>query len=542
MEDPYRTTTIRLLCNTKTAGGVIGHLGHYIKQLVRTTGAKIKLQEPHFKCCERVISVTGTLHQDRSIMLGGEKWKMSQLQEALLRVFERVLEMEGSEREIVGCRVLAGPGQVAGVIGVAGSVITKIEKRCGTKIRIFSTSQLQGCADAGDELIQITGEAVAVKQTLLAVSWRLQEMKPRGVVLNHMSSEEKGRVLVSQEYTSKVVTYRLLCSRKVAGGLIGVGGGLVKCLEVETGASIRISKPLATPTERIATITARESPESFPSAQNAVMRIFSRSVELDNEMDPGSSLHTERAITAQLIVDSNQVSFLLDSEGMISSDIRNTNGVEMQLSWGSIVEKNAAKSDYILQISGLYENVRNALLQVTSRLRNLFFSTIISNAAEHVQNCCSVDSNFTSSDREKAVYCGSDDLICFSSADPDMNITLEMNRLGFLNEPVEGYETKDLTDTSGGFRATEIDLEKGSVEFAVSTNSIEVFEVPEQALNCIYGERGSNLSRMKQISGASIVVEDPCAGKSYRNVIISGTLHSIMVARSLLQAFVLPQL
>ena len=108
------------------------------------------------------------------------------------------------------------------------------------------------------ELCQITGEAVAVKQTLLAVSWRLQEMKPRGVVLNHMSSEEKGRVLVSQEYTSKVVTYRLLCSRKVAGGLIGVGGGLVKCLEVETGASIRISKPLATPTERIATITARE--------------------------------------------------------------------------------------------------------------------------------------------------------------------------------------------------------------------------------------------------------------------------------------------
>lgn len=88
-------------------------------------------------------------------MLGGEKWKMSQLQEALLRVFERVLEMEGSEREIVGCRVLAGPGQVAGVIGVAGSVITKIEKRCGTKIRIFSTSQLQGCADAGDELIQV---------------------------------------------------------------------------------------------------------------------------------------------------------------------------------------------------------------------------------------------------------------------------------------------------------------------------------------------------------------------------------------------------
>lgn len=87
-------------------------------------------------------------------MLGGEKWKMSQLQEGLIRVFERVLELEESEREIVGCRLLAWPGQVAGVIGVGGNVINKIEKRFGTRIGVFS-SRLPGCAFVGDELIQV---------------------------------------------------------------------------------------------------------------------------------------------------------------------------------------------------------------------------------------------------------------------------------------------------------------------------------------------------------------------------------------------------
>lgn len=76
------------------------------------------------------------------------------------------------------------------------------------------------------EFCQIMGKAVSVKQTLLAVAGHLQVMKPRGVVLNHMSSAEEGRITVSREYApSKVVTFRLLCSHEVAGGLIGIRGG-----------------------------------------------------------------------------------------------------------------------------------------------------------------------------------------------------------------------------------------------------------------------------------------------------------------------------
>ncbi|XP_074371151.1 RNA-binding KH domain-containing protein RCF3-like isoform X2 [Apium graveolens] len=464
MQDPHHTptpnpTTIRLLCHINTAGGVIGQAGHFIKHLVCITGAKIKIQEPTHKCAERVISVTGSTKMDRSIVLGGESWKMSPLQEGLIRVFERVLELEGSEREVVGCRLLAWPGQVGGVIGAGGNVINKIEKRFGTRIAISSGP---GCAFVGDEVIQIMGKAVAVKQTLLAVAGRLQETKPRGIVPHHMSSAEEGRVPVSHEFDiSKKVTFRLLCSHKVAGGLIGVGGGWVKSLEVEIGASIRISKPVATHKERIVTITAWECPESFSFAQNAVMHILSRYVEVVEVDEPGSSLVTERNITVQLIVDSNQVSCLIDAKGIISSDISTATGVDMQLSWGSIVADDAAKSDYILQITGLYENVKEALLQVTSKLRNLFFPTIVSNGAEHVNNCCSVDAKFTSTNREKAVFCGSDDQIGFSPNYHDMPLIQEMDQLGLFDEPVKGYETKDPVDTSGGFGTTEISLDKG---------------------------------------------------------------------------------
>lgn len=96
-----------------------------------------------------------------------------------------------------------------------------------------------------------------------------------------------------------------------------------------------------------------QCPESLSFAQNAVMRIFSRYVEVDKETEPVSSLVTERNITAQLIVDPNQVSCLIDAKGMISSDISTETGVEMQLSWGSIPADDAAKSDYILQVHNL---------------------------------------------------------------------------------------------------------------------------------------------------------------------------------------------
>lgn len=148
-------SAVRLLCHTDTAGGVIGRSGTFIKHLEQITGARIRFEKPIANCHERVINVIGNPIGNKRIVFNGENWRVSDVQMALFRVFERVLEVEWTNGGVVGCRLLAGSGQIGGVIGQGGNVISMIEKRCGAKIRILPPDQLPDCAFPGDELIQV---------------------------------------------------------------------------------------------------------------------------------------------------------------------------------------------------------------------------------------------------------------------------------------------------------------------------------------------------------------------------------------------------
>ncbi|KAL7227531.1 hypothetical protein ACSBR1_022396 [Camellia fascicularis] len=71
------------------------------------------------------------------------------------------------------------------------------------------------------------------------------------------------------------------------------------------------------------------------------------------------------------------------------------------------------------------------------------------------------------------------------------------------------------------------------------TNTTVEIVVPENVIGSIYGENGSNLARLRQISGAKVMVHEPHPGATDRKVIISGTPDETQAAQSLLQAFIL---
>lgn len=54
------------------------------------------------------------------------------------------------------------------------------------------------------------------------------------------------------------VTFRVLCSNDRVGGVIGKGGGIVRALQSETGATISIGPSVAECEDRLITITASE--------------------------------------------------------------------------------------------------------------------------------------------------------------------------------------------------------------------------------------------------------------------------------------------
>lgn len=92
---------------------------------------------------------------------GGEV-EVSRAQEALVRVFERILEVAAESNGVtvgvgvVSCRVLAGKSQAGSVIGKGGKTVEKIRKESGCKIRVL-TEQLPACAAAGEEMIEVRG-------------------------------------------------------------------------------------------------------------------------------------------------------------------------------------------------------------------------------------------------------------------------------------------------------------------------------------------------------------------------------------------------
>ncbi|XP_021626314.1 KH domain-containing protein HEN4 isoform X2 [Manihot esculenta] len=441
---PPGHVSFRLLCHASRIGGVIGKSGNVIKQLQQLTGAKIRIEDAPADSPDRVITIIaqnaivsklsvssendGSDGAVSNVDVGEqEELDVSKAQEALVKVFERILEVAaesdgiGVVGGVVSCRLLAEAKQVGSVIGKGGKVVEKIRKDCGVKIRVL-IDKLPVCAWPTEEMVEIEGDVLAVKKALVAVSRCLQDCQP--VDKTRMISRKPaeaipaepapgGRVdFLSQHnlvpptmpssttsYASgslslslksdrlpsldanslqQEVVFRILCSNDRVGGVIGKGGTIIKALQNETGASITIGATVAECDERLITVAALENPESrYSAAQKTVVLVFSRSVEAGIENGLDSSSGEGFPVSARFVVPSNHVGCLLGKGGIIISEMRMTTGTSIRVLGGDQVPKCVPENDQVVQISGELINVKDAIYHVTGRLRdNLFSSTL----------------------------------------------------------------------------------------------------------------------------------------------------------------------
>ncbi|XP_059624116.1 KH domain-containing protein HEN4-like isoform X2 [Cornus florida] len=576
---------LRLLCHVKTIGGVIGSSGKIIKQLEYDTGAKIKVERTISSCQERVINIIGYPAIYKKITLGEEECEVSQAQEALVRVLERGLEVEGAKESVIVCRLVAVVGQIGAVIGRRGSIVEEIRRNTGAKIWVIPAEQLPACVSRADGLIQIKGDILAVKKALVAVSGCLQDFQPLtdtssfgdfpdrqtefpphrspslpqipGNFTDHSSTDHSLSADTSripspnEESTQQNVVFRLLCSTTAAGGVIGQRGTIIRALQNETGASIKFAPPVAGCEERVVTISGLEKPEPFYfPAQIATIRVFARIMEVSSELGLVSGLSEGEHVSARLLIASNQVRCLID-EGRVASDISTVSGVQIQIVEGDLVPNCAAEYDQV--ITGEFGNVRSAIFQVTARLRNNLFSSKVFDGAGARDDSNSAISDLSPNGKgEENTSSGLDHPSGLAPFDDKRALTQRMGHPGVLHNLTCPPSTKFLSTQikSSGNKTAYADSERGpttsrgriehrSVRLAVVTNRVVEVVFPEHVFNSVCGEDGSNLAKVKQISGATVVVQDLCPGASEGKVIISGTAEQTMVAQSLLQAFIL---
>ncbi|MBA0772201.1 hypothetical protein Gotri_007617 [Gossypium trilobum] len=427
--------SFRVICHASSIGGLIGSSGAVVSQLRRETSSRIHCEESVGGSDHRVILVVGSGSVERQFSLGeGEVCYVSCAQEAMIRVFQRVWEVEAErewgnacdgEDEEAYCGVLAETAQIGFVVGKGGKNIVRMRTESGAKIRILPPPP---CGRKIDQLIQITGGTLAVKKALVAVSGYLQacpstdkeptqmsmptEQPSRGTSPNsgeelfpHLSSlfppmlENLVRGVSNANFslvvgdgdpksdsdrTQKVV-FRMLCSNGAAGAIIGKKGAIVKALQNHTGASIMFESLETDHRDRVVTISALENLESqYSPAQNAVVLVFARSVEADIERGFQSVLIKGTPVTLRLLVASNIVHCLKDKEGRVLFEIAELTGADIQV----LVEELSLghSPENVVQITGNYKSVQNAIFQVTSRLRDNLLPREVLNE-NRVSNC-----------------------------------------------------------------------------------------------------------------------------------------------------------
>lgn len=176
----------RLLCHASRIGGIIGKSGSVIKTLQQSTGAKIRIEDAPPDSPDRVILVIApgaisakvTLKNNTGAGKGNEfpnpesVVEVSKAQDALLKVFERILEVAAESDGvdvgvgIVSCRLLVEATQVGSVIGKGGKVVEKIRKESGCKIRVL-TDKLPACASPSEGMIEVVLNSHGVEHSLI---------------------------------------------------------------------------------------------------------------------------------------------------------------------------------------------------------------------------------------------------------------------------------------------------------------------------------------------------------------------------------------
>ncbi|XP_050365807.1 KH domain-containing protein HEN4 isoform X2 [Argentina anserina] len=564
---PAGHVAFRMLCHASRIGGVIGKSGAVIKQLQVATGAKIRIEEPpQPDTPDRVVVVVAPSALRSKIVLGGgkEEVEVSKAQEALLRVFERILEVAavtgaiGVGVGVVSCRFLAEAAQVGSVIGKGGKVVEKIRKETGCKIRVLN-EKLPICAAPSDEMVEIEGDILAVKKALVAVSGRLQDCPPvdktrmtgsrpietvpretlpeirvdclsqRNTVISSLPSSsmsyasgiyppsiEAERIPTLNTRTlQKEVTFRILCANDRAGGVIGKGGAIVRALQNETGATISVGGSVAECDERLITITASENPESrYSPAQKAVVLVFSRSVEAGIEKGKDTSSKGSPSF-ARLVVPTSQVGCLLGKGGVIISEIRKVTSTGIRIIGGEQVPKCASENDEVVQVSGDFSNVQDALYNITGRLRDNLFSSTVNNSGRRKSSTVVSDSGpygrlsnpapigFQLSSSVGVTHSFSRHITLSQSMD---HLELSHN-LDHPSSPrpwaSQMVAPRGISETGRGLTSLKSgsDLGSGSKSAIVTNTTVEII-VPENVIGSVYGENGTNLARLRQRTGA----------------------------------------
>ncbi|XP_023005036.1 poly(rC)-binding protein 4-like isoform X1 [Cucurbita maxima] len=235
----------RIVVPSKQIGKVIGKVGCRIQKVREETKATIKIADAVARYEERVIIISSKDKENT----------VTDAEKALQQIAALILKEDGTSIEElkVGTghvaantiRLLIAGSQAGSLIGASGQNIEKLRNSSGASVTILAPNQLPLCASAheSDRVVQISGDVPAVLKALEEIGNQLRVNPPRQVI-SVSPTYNYNAVHPPQSYMDPTsvnyVTFEMLISETLVGGLIGIGGFNISRIRNESGATIKV--------------------------------------------------------------------------------------------------------------------------------------------------------------------------------------------------------------------------------------------------------------------------------------------------------------
>ncbi|XP_042479914.1 RNA-binding KH domain-containing protein RCF3-like isoform X2 [Macadamia integrifolia] len=491
----------------------------------------------------------------------------------------------------VATRLVVARMHVGCLLGKGGKIIEQMRIETKTQIRILPRDHnLPRCVSMSDEIVQVVGDVNAVKKAIAIISSRLKESQLRdrshfhgrvhsperfflsdddfGPHINNMPHQspidgatlgprssagmptlrnnsygsrtssyafESGAGPIadhqSQPFSAEDLVFRILCPNDKVDSVMGEASGIIEMIQDDIGIDIRVDDTIPGSDEQIIIITSEEGPddELFP-AQEALLHIQSQIVDLGPDKD--------NIVTTRLLVPSSEIGCLEGRDGLLS-EMRRLTGANIHILPREELPVCVPGADELIQIVGEIKAARDALVEVTSRLRSYMYREI------------SFSKDLLPPSISATAPAGS--VFGFEAASPvripsresfqgsDTSPTYQNVQTVTTARPSKeaGVSCSGSVDRNEGDSREDVPSAPSRIAVPLVTRSTLEVVIPEHAIPKLIMRSGNKLAQISELSKASVSLVEDRPELTEKAIQISGTPEQVERAQSLLQGFIL---